>query len=75
MAPADSAAALAPCAIESLPDAAALVPIATLSVPVAVLSAPVEFTWKYSMPWLLISLSAAPTLLTVVVVPLALYIV
>ncbi|AIY43375.1 hypothetical protein LT85_4217 [Collimonas arenae] len=50
-------------------------PIAIAFVPVATLSGPVELEWKYLIPWLLMLSIAAPTLLTAVVVPLALYIV
>ncbi|VWC79805.1 Tash protein PEST motif family protein [Burkholderia lata] len=63
---------LAPSATELLVPATAPLPMATASVPVAVLSAPVEFAWKYLMPWLLMLLIAAPTLLAVDVVPFAL---
>lgn len=52
--------------------ATAFGPIATLSRPNAWLSGAVLLAWKYLMPALLIALSAAPTLLTVDVVPLAL---
>ncbi len=55
--------------------AAAFGPMATESVPRALLSGAVEFAWKYLMPWLLILSIAAPTLLTVLVVPFALYVV
>jgi hypothetical protein len=55
--------------------ATAVGPIATLFVPSACESASVELAWKYLMPWLSMLLSAEPTLLTVLVVPLALYVV
>jgi len=55
--------------------ATALGPIATESVPSAWLSGAVEVVWKYLMPWLLMLSIAAPTLLTVLVVPFALYVV
>ncbi|KVD48486.1 Tash protein PEST motif family [Burkholderia ubonensis] len=55
--------------------ATALGPIATLFVPSARLSGAVELAWKYLIPWLLMSSIAAPTLLTVLVVPFALYVV
>ncbi|WDD91486.1 hypothetical protein Bsp3421_001410 [Burkholderia sp. FERM BP-3421] len=63
---------LAPSATEPLLPAEAPEPMATASVPVAMLSGPVELAWKYLMPWLLMLLMADPTLLLVVVVPLAL---
>ncbi|KVD48487.1 Tash protein PEST motif family [Burkholderia ubonensis] len=55
--------------------ATAFGPIATLFVPSARLSGAVELAWKYLIPWLLMSSIAAPTLLTVLVVPFALYVV
>ncbi|WP_269766050.1 hypothetical protein [Burkholderia ubonensis] len=55
--------------------ATAFGPIATELVPSAWLSGAVEFAWKYLMPWLLMLLIAEPTLLAVVVVPFALYVV
>nr|WP_269765077.1 hypothetical protein [Burkholderia ubonensis] len=55
--------------------ATAFGPIATESVPRAWLSGAVEFAWKYLMPWLLMLSIAEPTLLAVVVVPFALYVV
>ncbi|KVD58675.1 Tash protein PEST motif family [Burkholderia ubonensis] len=55
--------------------ATAFGPIATESVPRALLSGAVEFAWKYLMPWLLMLLTAEPTLFAVVVVPFALYVV
>ncbi|VWB62833.1 hypothetical protein [Burkholderia stagnalis] len=55
--------------------ATAFGPIATELAPSAWLSGAVEFAWKYLMPWLLMLSIAAPTLLTVLVVPFALYIV
>ncbi len=62
----------APSATAPLLPAEAPEPMATASVPVAMLSGPVELAWKYLMPWLLMLLMADPTLLLVVVVPLAL---
>ncbi|MCA8435497.1 hypothetical protein LGN23_36605 [Burkholderia seminalis] len=55
--------------------ATAFGPIATELVPNASLSGAVEFAWKYLMPWLLMLSIAEPTLLAVVVVPFALYVV
>ncbi|OJB06126.1 Tash protein PEST motif family [Burkholderia ubonensis] len=55
--------------------ATAFGPIATELTPRAWLSGALEFAWKYLMPWLLMLLIAEPTLLAVVVVPFALYVV
>ena len=55
--------------------ATAFGPIATLFAPSARESASVELAWKYLIPWLSMLFSAAPTLLTVLVVPFALYVV
>jgi hypothetical protein len=65
----------APKATALLSTATAPVPMATASVPLAIESTPVELAWKYLMPWLLMLSIAAPTLFTVLVVPLALYMV
>ncbi len=55
--------------------ATAFGPMATEFAPRAWLSGAVEFAWKYLMPWLLMLSIAEPTLLAVVVVPFALYVV
>ncbi|RYF34325.1 MAG: hypothetical protein EOO26_04935 [Comamonadaceae bacterium] len=62
-----------PIATALAPLATACGPMATALAPVATASGSVELVWKYLVPCELIAFSASPTLLTVPVVPLALF--